>query len=190
MPKPTPILVLIDIQREYTTPGRPFYLRGIEASLATCSVLLQHARSIGWGVVHVRHEQEREPFKAGSEFTSFASGFDPADGETVFTKHLLSAFSNDDFASFALRAKAEARPLILIGYGGTMCCLSTALDGMHRGVRTRWVYDASLSRPSQLASEAGVHRHLTEMMRIYADVVSSAELLRGSAVEPAGAGAQ
>lgn len=45
---PKNILVLIDIQKEYVTPGRPFYLSGIEPSLENSRQLLEFARKNDW----------------------------------------------------------------------------------------------------------------------------------------------
>lgn len=168
---------MIDVQREYVTPGRPFFLNGVEASLKACARLLAHARSASWEVAHVRHEQPKEPFMIGSEYSDFAPGFEPTDNEQVFVKDKLSCFSNADFARLTARASEHKRRLVLAGYGGTMCCLSTAVEAMHRGVRPVWVQDASLSRASRIADEATVHKHLTEVMRIYADVLSTFELV-------------
>jgi ureidoacrylate peracid hydrolase len=55
-------LVLVDIQREYTTSGRPFHLRGIAPSLANCRLILEHARHLSWPVMHVQHVQEGPVF--------------------------------------------------------------------------------------------------------------------------------
>ncbi len=38
------VLVLIDIQKEYTTPGRAFSLKGIEQSLSNAKRILDFAR--------------------------------------------------------------------------------------------------------------------------------------------------
>jgi len=180
----TPILVLIDVQREYTTEGRPFFLDGIGPSLDACRRLLAHARAQGWEVAHVRHEQDKEPFKTGGEHTRFVPGFEPRRDEPVFVKNRLSAFSSEGFAEYAQRAQEGGRRLVVAGYGGTMCCLSTAVEGMHRGVRVTWVHDASLSRRSAIAPEAEVHRHVTETMRIYSDVVAEAQVTDGTLFPP------
>jgi nicotinamidase-related amidase len=176
----TPILVLIDVQREYATEGRPFFLDGIVPSLEACRRLLAHARAQGWEVAHVRHEQDKEPFKAGSEHTRFVAGFEPRRDEPVFVKSKLSAFTSEGFAEYAQRAQEAGRRLVVAGYGGTMCCLSTAVEGLHRGVRVMWVRDASLSRASAPESEAAMHAHVSSVMRVYADVVVEAQVTDGS----------
>ena len=40
----TPLLIAIDIQREYITPGRPYCLNGVDESLENCRDILAHAR--------------------------------------------------------------------------------------------------------------------------------------------------
>lgn len=56
-----PTLVIIDIQKEYTTPNRPFYLKGIEPSLKNAQTLLAMARSQhNWQIAHVQHLRPEE----------------------------------------------------------------------------------------------------------------------------------
>jgi len=45
-----PTLVLLDIQREYISPDRAFYLTGISPSLNNCRILLKHARQNYWPI--------------------------------------------------------------------------------------------------------------------------------------------
>ena len=51
----TPLLIAIEIQREYTTKGRPYFMEGIDESLENCRKVLTHAREKNWTVAHVRH---------------------------------------------------------------------------------------------------------------------------------------
>ena len=52
-----PLLIAIDIQREYTPVGRPYYINGVEPSVENCRRILSHARDQRWPVAHVRHVQ-------------------------------------------------------------------------------------------------------------------------------------
>ena len=64
-----PVLVLVDVQKEYITEGRPFCLETIGESLNNLRRLLAHARSRGWKIVHMRHQQNAECFSYGSKYS-------------------------------------------------------------------------------------------------------------------------
>ena len=51
------VLVLVDVQKEYITEGRPFCLETIGESLENLRRLLAHGRKMGWKIVHMRHQQ-------------------------------------------------------------------------------------------------------------------------------------
>src|SRR3954454_24591524 len=172
----TPILINIDIQREYTTPGRPFYLNGIEPSLANCRRLLAHARRHRWPVIHVRHLQNRgHLFDEEMEFSRFVEGFEPLASEPVFTKAKLSCYSDDGFAR--MMESAYHDQVYVAGYNSLMCCLSTLVEAFHRGHRLNYVADASLARATKHADEQVAHRHATDILSIYANVVATDQVL-------------
>ncbi len=56
-------LVVIDVQREYSTPGRPFFLKGIDSSLENIRKILKGARQAEIPVIHVQHLQEGRYFR-------------------------------------------------------------------------------------------------------------------------------
>jgi nicotinamidase-related amidase len=171
----TPILGLIDIQREYVTKGRPFNLDGIEPSLENCRSILEHAREAAWPVAHVRHLGATHLFNEATEWSRFVEGFEPLANEMIFTKRKLSCFSNDDFAR--MMETARANPVYIIGYNAQMCCLSTVVDAHHRGMRLKFVRDASWARATQRGSEAEVYPWIADTIGIYADLVDAAAVL-------------
>ena len=87
------VLVVIDVQREYVTPGRPFHIKSIGPSLENAKNMLTHARGEGWPIVHVRHLQDGEIFNRESEFSDFVEGFAPQAGELEISKGNYSCFS-------------------------------------------------------------------------------------------------
>ena len=113
-----PTLIVIDIQKEYITPGRPFYLKGIEASLVNAKKVLELARCKKWDVVHVQHFRDvvDAPIfnRNALEFSGFVSGFEPKPGEQYFEKNIFSCYANPEFSAFVEARKAE--PIYLIGY--------------------------------------------------------------------------
>ena len=70
-----PLLIAMDIQREYTTEGRPYFINGIEPSVKNCRRVLDHARAQRWPVAHVRHLQGGHVFSETLDYSRFVEGF-------------------------------------------------------------------------------------------------------------------
>ena len=174
----SPMLVMIDVQREYATPGRPFYLKEMAPSLENCRRLLAHARASSWPVAHVRHVQDGQLFNGALPSSRFIQGFEPKPDEMVFTKGNLSCYSNDEFSRL-MRAACGDR-VYIAGYNSLMCCLSTVVEGFHRGHRLTFVSDASLARATKHADELEAHLHATDIISIYAEVVNTLDVLSES----------
>lgn len=170
-----PLVVAIDIQREYTTKGRPFYLNGIEESLENCRAILSHARVQRWPVAHIRHIQKGHVFSDSNPCSRFVEGFEPFPHEFVFTKSNFSCYSCRGFEKFMEWSRADR--IFVIGYNSLMCCLSTILDGYNRGHELTFVHDASLARPTPNADEFSAHLHATDIIGLYTDVVRTADVL-------------
>jgi nicotinamidase-related amidase len=168
------ILVVIDIQKEYTTPGRPFYLEQAGPSLKTAKGVLETARDLAWPVVHVRHVQSGDIFNAESPNSDYVEDFRPRAGEREVTKSDFSCYSSPEFARLA--AAEPKTEFVVIGYGSTMCCLSTIVDGYHRGQKFVFVKDASSAKRTASMDELSAHRAATDIMSIYAKVVGASEL--------------
>ncbi|MFA6409394.1 MAG: isochorismatase family protein, partial [Gammaproteobacteria bacterium] len=119
------ILILIDIQKEYTSSNRSFYLKGIHPSLDNCKSLLTKARQLDWSIVHVKHlaDESSSTFNPKEEFSQFAVGFEPKQGELVFIKNDRSCFTCKDFKDFIEKHKSD--DIYVIGYNTPMCILST-----------------------------------------------------------------
>ena len=131
------VLVLVDVQKEYITEGRPFCLETIGESLENLRRLLAHGRKMGWKIVHMRHQQNAECFSYGSEYSEFIDGFGPQGNEADLVKTDFSCFSCPEFQALVDRARHQE--IILAGYGATMCCLSTLIDAhLCQAFRTFW----------------------------------------------------
>jgi nicotinamidase-related amidase len=176
-----PTLVLVDIQREYTTPGRPFYLQGIAPSLSNAKRLLDHARAQGWSVIHVQHLQNGPVFNLDGEHGRFIFGFEPKEGEAHVIKSKLSAYTNVSFQMLIDAAVARGSELVLAGYGSTMCCLATIASGALFGHRYTFVQDASWARSSgPECPEAEVHRYATATMGIHAKLATTGDMIEAA----------
>jgi ureidoacrylate peracid hydrolase len=170
------VLVVIDIQKEYTTPGRRFYLEHAGPSLRKAKEVLESARGRKWPVIHVKHLQAGDIFNRESAFSDYVEEFRPLSGEHEIVKSNFSCYSSPEFAELAARYKESE--LVVIGYGSTMCCLSTIVDGYHRGQSLVFVRDASSAKRTASLDEPATHRAATEILSIYSKVVDSEELLK------------
>ncbi len=171
----SPVLVVIDIQKEYTTEGRPFHLSEIAPSLKNAGYMLTHARDAAWPVVHVQHLQDGSIFNPADQFSGFVAGFEPLPTEAHVVKGNFSSYSSAPFRN--LMETYLDREVLVIGYGSTMCCLSTIIDGYHRGQKFIFVKDASLAKRGPRFDELSTHEYATDMIATYAKVQSTAEVI-------------
>lgn len=173
-----PILILIDIQREYTTKDRPFYLNNIEKSLQNCKNILAFARENTWEIIHIKHLKMSAPiFNPNSEFSEFAEGFEPITGEKIFIKDLYSCYSSKEFSK--LMEENKNSEVIIIGYNSIMCCLSTVIEGYHRRHNLLFVEDASLAKSTPEFSEEDMHVHSISLIKTanYAKVIKTDDII-------------
>lgn len=164
-------LIVIDIQREYISAGRSFHIGSIGPSLQNAYLMLQHARNESWPIVHVQHLQDGVLFNAASDTSDFIDGFVPEAGEVHAVKGNYSSFSSPAFVEF-VKQHAD-HEFVVIGYGTTMCCLSTIVDGYHRGYRFALIEDASAALAADGHSEASMHQHATAILKTFARVTST-----------------
>lgn len=176
---PNRALVIIDIQNEYVTPDRPFHIKSIDSSLSKAADVLAHARALGWPVVHVQHLQEEGIFKRGTAHAAFIAGFQPLNGETLVEKQDFSSFSAAAFVEFA--ATHNDKTFVVIGYGSTMCCLATIVDGYHRGYRFEFIRDASAAKSAGGRTEQSMHDHAATILATYSTVIEARELFASNA---------
>lgn len=172
---PVPVLVSLDLQREYVTPGRPYCLEYIDQSLENCRRLLNHAREQKWPVAHVRYIQDGHLFNARLPYSRFIEGFEPMAYEMVFTRDKFSCFASPEFSNFMETARHS--PVFIMGFNTQMCCLSTLVDALHRGMRLKYIVDASLARATMQGDERQTHDWLLEVLSIYADLVTTDAVL-------------
>ncbi|MCS1350244.1 cysteine hydrolase [Mechercharimyces sp. CAU 1602] len=167
-------LIMIDVQKEYITDGRPFCIETIGPSLEKAKEALEHARDEGWTILHVRHLQEGSIFHPDSEYSQFVSGFEPLPDEHSFIKGDFSCFSSNEFKEFMESLKGH--DIYIAGYGSTMCCLATIIDGYHRGFTFTFIHDASSSKRSDQFDEVTRHQHVIDHLSTFAQMVTTAEV--------------
>lgn len=168
-------LIVIDVQNEYVTPGRPFNIEGIAPSLEQLKSVLGTAREKNWPVVHVRHLQAGSIFNPESNLSDFVEGVSPNLGEYSVQKSNFSCFSSPEFVNFV--EKYSDHELVVVGYGSTMCCLSTIVDGYHKGFKFSFVQDASASKAIGGLTEAGLHTHAVAIISTFAEIKSAGDFV-------------
>ena len=173
------LLVLVDVQREYSTPGRPFCIGSIGESLENGRRLLAHARRQAWPIAHVRHLQSGHLFNEALEYSRFVEGFEPLPNEMLFGKSQLSCYASEGFRAFMHSARGEQ--VYLAGYTSQMSCLATVLDGFGQGHRFNFVVDASGARATAHAAEREAHQHAADIIAIYAGIVSVDDVVKMTA---------
>lgn len=170
------ILLAIDIQQEYITAGRAYHIADIEPSLSNAKALIDAARAADVPVWHVQHQQERGMFARDGAHTAPIEGFEPQGDEPTYIKDLYSSFSSPEL----VEALAEAKPedITVIGYGTPMCCLSTIVDGIHRGYSFTLVEDAVAAKAGKQSGEDEMHRSAVNVIREYARVTRTEDVLQ------------
>lgn len=144
-----PVLLLIDVQREYFTRESPLLIPDGQAVLGRLRALLEEARSHRVPVVHVRHEEEpgAEVFAAGTPAVETMPEVAPAEGEAVVVKHLPGSF--DGTSLDGLLAGLGARTVVIGGFMTHMCCDTTAREAHARGLDVVFLTDGTATRDLQ-----------------------------------------
>jgi ureidoacrylate peracid hydrolase len=182
---PKNILVLIDIQKEYVTAGRPFYLSGIEPSLENSRQLLAFARKNDWEIIHIQHSngEAAERFNPKTEYFDFVNGFNPIDSEKHFVKMDFSCYSSPEFSTYLSELFLSKQPtpnIYLIGYNTVMCCLSTLEEARRKKHKMHLVKDATLAKAIANVTEKDMHEIMLGVYAIkgLASLVATEEIIR------------
>ena len=179
------VLVLIDIQREYTTPGRPFYLNGIAGSLERCQKLLMHARENKWDIVHVQHSngEQAARFNPMTDYFKFVEGFEPQPHEMHIVKNDFSCYSNVEYSNYMTKLMAldEQVNIFMAGYNSVMCCQSTLEEARRLKHKINYISDASLAKSLNGRPEIECHQYQLDLFAAkgLATMVTTEELITG-----------
>lgn len=185
---PKPALVVIDFVEAYVVEGSPLY--GAEGCLSAqrgAVELLAAARKAGIPIVHTNVEFQpggrnggvffrKVPalacFETGRspELAAFASGLEPAAGETVITKQYASAFFGTTLASTLTALGVDT--LLIAGVSTSGCVRATAVDACQHGFVPAVVREAVGDRAP------GPHEaNLFDLQAKYAEVIALADAL-------------
>ena len=164
---PKNLLILIDIQNEYVTTGREFYLNGIEKSLNNCRLILNFARKNNWKIAHIQHLNgiDAANFRPNTKYSDFAPGFEPQPQEMHFVKHDYSCYSSPDFANCLEQFTQSENAIYVIGYNSIMCCLSTLEEARRKKHILNFVTDASYAKALHGFSEFTTHELMLDLYK-------------------------
>lgn len=182
-----PVLVLVDLQQEYLARPRLLALPEADSALANCRRLLDHARRIGLPVAFVRMVGESAFFNRATPFIRWIEGFEPSRNEMIFERASPSCYSCEPFAAFVEQSRGG---IVLAGFAGESCCLSTLIDAFHRKHKVTYICDASASHALDELPADEVHRAVSKISGIYAEVCEVAEWIAATTPRNLGNGKQ
>lgn len=136
-----PVLVIIDIQRDYFPGGRHPLVGPDAAADAAARVLARH-RALGAPVIHVRHESAAGGgfLEVGTDGAEIDPRVAPDADETVIVKHAPNSFVGTDLHE-RLR-DLGASELLVVGMMTSMCVDATVRAAIDLGYAVTVVGDA------------------------------------------------
>ena len=138
-------LLLIDVQKVYTTPGSPLFVEGHEIAIANMNRLIDGALARGDLLIYVRHQHRKDGSDAGRMFDYLGSegemGFlegtdevalDPrltvAPNGLHLTKNRYSAFVGTGLDTMLKEGQIDR--IVVTGFMTDYCCETTARDAI------------------------------------------------------------
>ena len=180
-----PTLVLADMQREYVATPRGLAIRGIARALANCRVALAHARATGIPVAFSRWTGRSTFFNRATPFAGWIEGFEPLPSDMIFERERPSCYANENFSDMLQYAGGH---MVLAGFAGESACLSTIVDAFHRDHRITYLADASASHDLGDVTAADVHRAVSGIAGLYANVLETERWIASTSRYEAGMG--
>jgi isochorismate hydrolase len=94
-------------------------------------------------------------------------GFEPHRNEMIFERASPSCYACEPFSALVSQSRGG---IVLAGFAGESSCLSTLIDAFHRNHKVTFLCDASASHALEDASAEEIHRAVSKISRLYADV--------------------
>ena len=170
-----PIVVFVDMQQEYLAKPRLLAISQIDRALDNCRRVLDHSRRIGLPVAFIRMFNESAFFNRATPFVRWIEGFEPCRNEMVFERSSPSCYSSEPFAALVSQSHGG---IVLAGFAGESACLSTMIDGFHRNHKVTYLCDASASHALDEMPAEEVHRAVSKISGVYADVFETADWIQ------------
>ena len=151
-------LLLIDVQKVYTTPGSPLFVRGHEEAIANMNRLARACAAAGETIIYVRHEHKKDGSDVGRMFDylgtpaepGFVEGtrdvdFDPAMDIISPALHIVkqrySCFPATSLAD--ILQKSHVDTIVVTGFMTNYCCETTARQAHDMDFFVDFIMDAT-----------------------------------------------
>jgi len=151
-------LILIDVQKIYTTKGSPLHVDGNEQAIANMNRLIESAKVAGDLIVYVRHQHNENGSDAGRMFDftgtpgpiSFVEGtdavaYDPklkmVEPAIQLTKHRYSCFVGTKLMDLLRQKKIDT--IVVSGFMTNFCCETTARHAHDEDLYVDFIMDAT-----------------------------------------------
>lgn len=181
----TPTVVFVDMQQEYTAAPRLLAIPDIDSALVNCRRVLDHAREVGLPIAFVRMLDDSAFFNRATPFVRWIEGFEPHRNEMIFERSSPSCYASELFTSLMIQNRGG---IVLAGFAGESACLSTLVDGYHRGHRVAYLADASASHALDDLTAGEVHRAISKVAGLYGDVYETSEWIASTLPRKFGTG--
>jgi nicotinamidase-related amidase len=163
-----PILILVDLQREYLSSTRPLALADAPAAIVNCIKLLEHARDLQIPVAFLRWSQPAKIFSPDSQFSDWVDGCRPSGSDMVFDRAWPSCYANQQFTK--MMDSGGGRNAVIAGFTGAVACLATIVEGVARQHRYTFLQDASASHGHGARTTSEMHASAISIISLYAEV--------------------
>jgi nicotinamidase-related amidase len=160
------------MQQEYLAKPRLLAISKIDRALDNCRKVLDHSRKLGLPVAFIRMLNESAFFNRATPFVRWIEGFEPYRNEMVFERSSPSCYSCEPFTALVNQSRGG---IVLAGFAGESACLSTLIDGFHRNHKVTYLCDASASHALEDISADEIHRAVSKISGIYAEVFETAD---------------
>ena len=154
----TRALLLIDVQRVYTTPGSAFFVRGHEEAITNMNRLVKAFAAAGEAIIYVRHEHKKDGSDFGRMFDylgtpaepGFVEGtpdvdFDPAMNIVSPALHIVkqrySCFPATGLADILQKSRVDT--IVVTGFMTNYCCETTARQAHDMDFFVDFIMDAT-----------------------------------------------
>ena len=129
-----PLLICMDLQQEFVTPGRPWADPDGEEISEVCEQTIKATREACWTLIHMQLHRG-SPMMDGPCLPQSIPGCEPRKGEVVLKRSGVSAYSHPDLDGLLspyLDPDASKPSCIMIGFSAGTSLTSTLYDAQDR----------------------------------------------------------
>ena len=105
-----PLVIFVNLQKEFLFEGRPLQIKGANAALANCRSLLKFARAERLSIAHVRLADWA--FHHANHGAEWIEDFQPYGSEMIFERDAPSCYSSNEFSRMMDQSGSAASLLV------------------------------------------------------------------------------